>query len=35
MLEERFNEDALRILRAVRFSAELNFIISSEVFNAI
>lgn len=33
--EERFNEDALRILRAVRFSAELDFIISSEVFNAI
>lgn len=27
--EERFSEDALRILRAVRFSAQLNFPIES------
>ena len=33
--EMRFNEDALRMLRAIRFSSELEFIISSETFNAI
>ncbi len=32
---ERFTEDALRMLRAVRFSAELNFIIESETLLAI
>lgn len=31
----RFNEDALRMLRAIRFSAELNFNIHSETFLAI
>ncbi|MCK5589186.1 MAG: CCA tRNA nucleotidyltransferase [Candidatus Pacebacteria bacterium] len=33
--EKRFNEDALRILRAVRFSAQLNFDISKETKNSI
>lgn len=32
---ERFGEDALRIIRAVRFSAELGFSIESETANAI
>lgn len=32
---ERFNEDYLRMLRAVRFAAELNFNIESETFKAI
>ncbi len=32
---ERFSEDALRILRAVRFSCELGFIISHETMEAI
>ena len=31
----RFEEDALRILRAVRFSAELGFMINTETYNAI
>jgi len=33
--EERFNEDALRMFRAVRFSAQLNFVISNETLEAI
>lgn len=33
--EERFNEDALRMLRAVRFSAQLDFVISNEILEAI
>jgi poly(A) polymerase/tRNA nucleotidyltransferase (CCA-adding enzyme) len=33
--EERFEEDALRILRAIRFSAELSFEISHETQDAI
>lgn len=33
--EERFGEDALRMLRAIRFSAELGFSIDSETFTAI
>ncbi|MDO4488460.1 MAG: CCA tRNA nucleotidyltransferase [Eubacteriales bacterium] len=33
--DERFDEDALRILRAVRFSAQLGFEIESETRNAI
>ena len=32
---ERFQEDALRILRAVRFSAQLNFCIEEETWEAI
>ena len=32
---ERFDEDALRMMRAVRFAAELNFTIEPETFNAI
>ena len=32
---ERFNEDALRMLRAVRFSSELNFEIEQATFEAI
>ena len=32
---ERFNEDALRMLRAVRFSSELNFEIEKGTFEAI
>lgn len=31
----RFNEDALRLLRAVRFASQLGFTIDSEVFNAM
>lgn len=33
--DQRFDEDALRILRAVRFSAQLNFTIEDETFAAI
>lgn len=33
--EERFKEDALRMLRAVRFSAELSFDIDDETYRAI
>lgn len=33
--QERFDEDALRILRAVRFSAQLDFQIAEETRNAI
>lgn len=33
--EERFNEDALRIMRAIRFSAELNFGIEAETEKAL
>ena len=32
---ERFNEDALRILRAIRFSAQLNFTIAADTYAAI
>lgn len=32
---ERFTEDALRILRAVRFSAQLNFAIEEQTFKAL
>lgn len=33
--EDRFNEDALRILRAIRFSAQLGFMITPETEEAI
>src|ERR1700733_9927300 len=33
--EERFGEDHLRLLRAVRFAAQLNFEIEAETFSAI
>lgn len=33
--EDRFAEDALRMLRAIRFSAQLDFVISSETLEAI
>lgn len=33
--EDRFQEDALRIMRAVRFSAQLNFKIENETLNAV
>lgn len=32
---ERFTEDALRILRAIRFSAQLNFLIEEKTWNVI
>ena len=32
---ERFGEDALRLMRAVRFSVELGFVISSETLEAV
>ena len=32
---ERFSEDALRIMRAIRFSAQLNFRIEAETLNAV
>ncbi len=32
---ERFTEDALRIMRAIRFSAQLDFMVSHETMNAI
>jgi len=33
--EERFNEDALRMMRAIRFAAQLNYSIDAETFTAI
>ena len=33
--EERFNEDALRMMRAIRFSAQLGFGIDQRTYNAI
>ena len=33
--EERFNEDALRLMRAIRFSIQLNFKIEEKTFEAI
>ncbi len=33
--EERFNEDALRMMRAVRFQSQLDFEIDSETFDAL
>ena len=33
--EERFQEDALRIMRAIRFAAQLNFDIEPDTFQAI
>lgn len=35
MPEERFHEDALRVMRAVRFGAELGFAIEMETMNAV
>ena len=32
---ERFNEDALRIMRAIRFAAQLNFAVSQDTLQAI
>ena len=32
---DRFNEDALRMLRAIRFSSELGFVVSHETMSAI
>lgn len=32
---ERFNEDALRLMRAIRFATELNFQIEKDTFNSI
>lgn len=33
--DERFNEDALRLMRAIRFAAQLNFVIEEEAAKAI
>jgi putative nucleotidyltransferase with HDIG domain len=33
--DERFNEDALRMMRAIRFAAELNFKIEEKTFQAL
>ena len=33
--EERFQEDALRMLRAIRFSAQIDFVISQEITKSI
>ncbi len=33
--KERFNEDALRLLRAVRFAAQLDFLIEEKTFSSI
>ena len=33
--EKRFNEDALRLMRAIRFSVQLGFAIEKETFKAI
>jgi tRNA nucleotidyltransferase (CCA-adding enzyme) len=33
--QERFNEDALRIMRAIRFSAQLGYVIEENTLNAI
>ena len=33
--DDRFNEDALRMLRAIRFSVELDFVLSSETSESI
>ena len=33
--DKRFNEDALRMLRAIRFSAQLNFTIEEKTYKAI
>jgi len=33
--DKRFNEDALRMLRGVRFSAQLNFVIEKNTYNSI
>jgi tRNA nucleotidyltransferase (CCA-adding enzyme) len=33
--EIKFNEDALRMLRAIRFSSQLNFIVENKTLNAI
>ena len=35
LCEDRFTEDALRILRAVRFAAQLDFVIEDETYRAI
>ncbi len=32
---DRFNEDALRMMRAIRFSAQLGFLIEEDTYNAI
>jgi tRNA nucleotidyltransferase (CCA-adding enzyme) len=33
--DKRFSEDALRLLRAVRFAAQLNFVIEQHTFNSL